>query len=76
MTDAAPPPERRAFPVLGWLRGYPAGWIGADLVAGVTIAAYAITVALAYATLAGLPMSEQAVICSTTARSWLCSAMC
>ena len=45
----------RAFPVLGWLRGYDPAWIGADLVAGVTLAAYGIPVALAYATLAGLP---------------------
>ena len=34
---------------------YPAGWLSSDLVAGVTLAAYAIPVSLAYATLAGLP---------------------
>ncbi|MBR0671073.1 SulP family inorganic anion transporter [Roseomonas soli] len=38
-----------------WLRGYSPSWVGADLIAGVTLAAYAIPVALAYATLAGLP---------------------
>ena len=32
-----------------------AGWLTSDFVAGVTLAAYAIPVALAYATLAGLP---------------------
>ncbi|HME24846.1 MAG TPA: SulP family inorganic anion transporter [Acetobacteraceae bacterium] len=31
------------------------GWLSADLVAGITLAAYAIPVSLAYATLAGLP---------------------
>ena len=35
--------------------GYPVGWLSSDLVAGVTLAAYAIPVSLAYATLAGLP---------------------
>ena len=35
--------------------GYPLGWLSSDLVAGVTLAAYAIPVSLAYATLAGLP---------------------
>src|SRR5271166_6219807 len=31
------------------------GWLSADVVAGITLAAYAIPVSLAYATLAGLP---------------------
>ena len=35
--------------------GYPIGWFSSDLVAGVTLAAYAVPVSLAYATLAGLP---------------------
>ena len=43
------------FPPATWLREYRASWLGGDLVAGVTLAAYAIPVALAYATLAGLP---------------------
>jgi high affinity sulfate transporter 1 len=34
---------------------YPTGWLSSDLVAGITLAAYAIPVSLAYATLAGLP---------------------
>lgn len=35
--------------------GYPMGWLPSDLIAGVTLAAYAVPVSLAYATLAGLP---------------------
>ena len=38
-----------------WLAGYRPGWVGFDLVAGFTLAAYAIPVSLAYAALAGLP---------------------
>ncbi len=37
------------------LSDYPIAWLSADLVAGVTLAAYGIPVSLAYATLAGLP---------------------
>ncbi len=44
-----------ALPPLHWLRAYEPRWLGADLVAGVTLAAYAIPVSLAYAGLAGLP---------------------
>ena len=43
------------FPPAQWLLSYQARWLGADLVAGVTLAAYAIPVSLAYAGLAGLP---------------------
>ncbi|WP_137180722.1 SulP family inorganic anion transporter [Roseomonas sp. AR75] len=43
------------FPPLRWLRGYSSDAARGDLVAGVTLAAYALPVALAYATLAGLP---------------------
>jgi len=43
------------FPPAQWLPSYQARWLGADLVAGVTLAAYAIPVSLAYAGLAGLP---------------------
>ncbi|WP_245452821.1 SulP family inorganic anion transporter [Bradyrhizobium sp. C9] len=43
------------FPPAGWLAGYHASWLGADAIAGVTLAAYAIPVSLAYAGLAGLP---------------------
>src|ERR1700758_5219637 len=37
------------------ITGYPIRWLSSDLVAGVTLAAYAVPVSLAYATLAGLP---------------------
>jgi SulP family sulfate permease len=43
------------FPPARWLPAYEAGWLGPDLMAGVTLAAYAIPVSLAYAELAGLP---------------------
>src|SRR6266576_5568963 len=42
-------------PPARWLAEYRAAWLRGDVVAGVTLAAYAIPVALAYATLAGLP---------------------
>ena len=43
------------LPVGDWLFEYDSRWIGGDIVAGVTLAAYAIPVSLAYAGLAGLP---------------------
>jgi MFS superfamily sulfate permease-like transporter len=46
---------RRWFPPAGWLAEYCAGKLRGDVVAGVTLAAYAIPVSLAYAGLAGLP---------------------
>lgn len=46
---------RSLFPAAQWLSGYESGWLKADLVAGLTLAAYAIPVSMAYATLAGLP---------------------
>ncbi|WP_431285924.1 SulP family inorganic anion transporter [Humitalea sp. 24SJ18S-53] len=51
----APGALRAIFPPSDWLRTYSPRWLGGDLVAGVTLAAYALPVALAYATLAGLP---------------------
>ncbi|MGX1354270.1 SulP family sulfate permease [Bradyrhizobium elkanii] len=45
----------RWFPPANWLADYRASWLGADAIAGVTLAAYAIPVSLAYAGLAGLP---------------------
>jgi len=38
-----------------WLQGYQSKWLGGDVVAGITLAAYAVPVSLAYAGLAGLP---------------------
>ncbi len=43
------------FPPAQWLAEYRADWLRRDIVAGVTLAAYAIPVSLAYAALAGLP---------------------
>lgn len=45
----------RFFPPAGWLGGYRRDWLPSDAIAGVTLAAYAIPVSLAYAALAGLP---------------------
>jgi sulfate permease, SulP family len=39
-----------------WLAEYHAAWLRSDVVAGITLAAYAIPVSLAYAGLAGLPL--------------------
>jgi sulfate permease, SulP family len=47
--------ETRLFPPAQWFAEYRAGWLRHDVIAGVTLAAYAIPVSLAYAALAGLP---------------------
>lgn len=58
MTDM---PKRRLatwlgwFPPVRWLAEYQSSWLLGDIVAGITLAAYAIPVSLAYAGLAGLP---------------------
>jgi high affinity sulfate transporter 1 len=44
-----------ALPVLHWAPQYQKQWLRLDFVAGLTLAAYAIPVSLAYASLAGLP---------------------
>jgi sulfate permease, SulP family len=46
---------RSVFPPTQWLGEYRIGWLKSDVLAGVTLAAYAIPVSMAYATLAGLP---------------------
>ena len=46
---------RRLFPPFAWLATYRSEWFLSDAVAGITLAAYAIPVSLAYAALAGLP---------------------
>src|SRR5712672_3105955 len=46
---------RSALPVIGWLPQYQRSWLRPDLVAGLTLAAYAVPVSVAYASLAGLP---------------------
>ena len=47
--------EEIGVPTSARVFGYPIGWLSSDAVAGITLAAYAIPVSLAYATLAGLP---------------------
>jgi sulfate permease, SulP family len=44
-----------ALPVLRWLKGYQRPWLRLDVLAGTTLAAYAVPNAVAYALLAGLP---------------------
>jgi len=43
------------LPPLAWLPAYKKAWLPLDAIAGITLAAYAIPVSLAYASLAGLP---------------------
>jgi sulfate permease, SulP family len=52
---ASGPPWLRYVPSARWLAEYRLAWLPSDGVAGVTLAAYAIPVSLAYAGLAGLP---------------------
>lgn len=54
MAEPSDPGWTRFFPPFGWLAAYRREWLPFDAVAGVTLAAYAIPVSLAYATLAGL----------------------
>jgi high affinity sulfate transporter 1 len=44
-----------ALPIVQWLPQYQRSWIRPDVIAGLTLAAYAIPVSVAYASLAGLP---------------------
>jgi sulfate permease, SulP family len=46
----------RYLPAVGWLAGYQGPWLRGDLAAGVTTAAVVIPQAMAYATIAGLPV--------------------
>src|SRR5262245_16431133 len=44
------------IPIVGWLRSYPQAWLRPDVIAGLTAAAVVIPKAMAYATIAGLPL--------------------
>ena len=55
MSQHSVPSPARSLPILSWTRGYDAHWLKRDVIAGVTLAAYAIPVSMAYATLAGVP---------------------
>ena len=46
---------KNLFPPLQWIKGYSLKFLSYDAVSGLTLAAYAIPVSMAYATLAGLP---------------------
>src|SRR5580704_4844696 len=48
-------PLASIFPPLRWLRGYQSSWLRPDTIAGISLAAYALPVSMAYASLAGLP---------------------
>jgi len=48
--------ESRFIPALGWLRGYPRQWLRADVTAGLIAAAVVVPKAMAFATIAGLPV--------------------
>jgi high affinity sulfate transporter 1 len=54
-TPPASAKPKPLLPILQWLPNYQRAWLRLDLVAGITLAAYAIPVSLAYASLAGLP---------------------
>ena len=54
MNSSSEPNWTRFFPPADWLAAYRREWLPSDAVAGVTLAAYAIPVSLAYAALAGL----------------------
>ena len=55
MTQQSGPTWLRHVPAARWLADYRVEWLASDVVAGATLAAYAIPVSLAYAGLAGLP---------------------
>jgi high affinity sulfate transporter 1 len=46
---------RALLPPLQWLPSYQLPWLQSDVLAGITLAAYAIPVSMAYASLAGMP---------------------
>ena len=52
---ATSPPLSRWLPALGWLRTYGGSWLRGDIVASITLAAYALPAALGDASLANLP---------------------
>ncbi|HEX8981382.1 MAG TPA: sulfate permease [Ktedonobacterales bacterium] len=53
--DMTPPWLTRVIPGIGWIRGYQRAWVWSDLLAGVTVAAVIVPIAMAYGQLSGLP---------------------
>ena len=49
-------PRVSLVPALSWMASYQPAWLKADVVAGLTAAAIVIPKAMAYATIAGLPV--------------------
>jgi MFS superfamily sulfate permease-like transporter len=45
----------RSVPAAGWLKSYEGKWLRADLIAGLTLAAYLLPAGIGDASLAGLP---------------------
>ncbi len=59
MTEtAAPTGIAKYIPMFGWLPDYPRAWLRTDIVAGLIAAAVVIPQAMAYATIAGLPIQS------------------
>lgn len=52
--NGAPRWFARLLPIMGWLPAYQSVWLWSDLIAGLTLAAYAVPVSMAYSSLAGL----------------------
>jgi sulfate permease, SulP family len=69
MSEAAAKPGRSAsgiaafLPAFTWLRGYQPAWLRADIVAGITLAAYLLPSGLGDASLAGLPLKAGIYAC-------------
>jgi len=55
-TESAPTGLAKYIPILGWLPRYQPAWLRADLLAGLVAAAVVIPQAMAYASIAGLPV--------------------
>ncbi|WP_205746286.1 SulP family inorganic anion transporter [Dyella amyloliquefaciens] len=53
----------RSSPFMPWLRGYQRAWLKGDVIAGITAAAIVLPKALAYATVAGLPIQVGLYTC-------------
>ncbi|TXC88891.1 SulP family inorganic anion transporter [Paraburkholderia azotifigens] len=56
MRDQPLPHRSFSLPILDWVRHYEKSWVKPDIIAGVTAAAVVLPKAMAYATVAGLPV--------------------
>ena len=61
--DEERPPPRRRLRAPAWLLGYQGSWLRADVVAGVTLAAYLLPAAIGDASLANLPAEAGIYAC-------------